>query len=68
MRIKRYLYHVGIALSMLINVIFGGLIGQTLSARQHDLRRSNKMNLSRFIDLFCGDGHCRLCWAYWKVR
>lgn len=65
---KEYLYKVFLAVSMLINVIFGGSVGQTLSARQHDLRRNNKLNISRVIDLFCGDGHCSQCWSYWKVR
>ena len=32
-----YIYKVMIALFMLVNVVFGGQIGQTLSARQHGL-------------------------------
>lgn len=63
-----YLYKVMIAVSMLVNVIFGGAVGQTLSARQYDLKRNNKFNISSVIDLLCGYGHCSNCWSYWKVR
>ena len=65
---KDYMYKVMLAASMLINVTFGGAVGQTLSARQHDLSRNKKWNMARAIDLFCGEGHCSQCWAYWKVR
>ena len=63
-----YLYRVMIALSMLINVAFGGHIGQTLSARQHGLKRVGKWNIACIIDLFCGKNHCSECWSYWKLR
>lgn len=65
---KNYLYKVLIALSMLINVILGGVIGQTLSARQHQRRRDKQWHIAWLIDLFCGKGHCILCWASWMVR
>jgi hypothetical protein len=63
-----YLYRVGIALSMLLNVLLGGTVGQTFSARQHEAKRRGKRNLSLFVDAFCGEGHCMRCWAYWMVR
>ena len=63
-----YLYKVMIAVSMLVNVVFGGQIGQTLSARQHGLKRRGKANISCVIDLFCGREHCSRCWSYWKLR
>jgi len=65
---KSYFFRVGIALSMLFNVLSGGAIGQTFSARQHEAKRAGKRNLSLFIDAFCGEDHCMRCWAYWKVR
>jgi hypothetical protein len=64
----KYIYRVGIALSMLFNVILGGEIGQTFSARQHEAKRNNKLNISRAIDAVCGEAHCMRCWAFWKVR
>jgi hypothetical protein len=63
-----YLYRVGIALSMFVNVLLGGPIGQTISARQYDLKRDGKFNFSKQIDILCGEDHCMSCWAYWKVR
>jgi hypothetical protein len=65
---KQYFFRVGIALSMLFNVMLGGSIGQTFSARQHEAKRNGKRNLSPFVDAFCGEGHCMRCWAFWKVR
>jgi len=65
---KQYLFRVGIALSMFFNVLLGGEIGQTFSARQHEAKRNNKLNLSRFVNAFCGKDHCAICWSFWKVR
>ena len=63
-----YSYRLGIALSMLINVILGGNIGQTFSARQHEAKRKRKRNLSAVIDFFLGTNHCSMSWSYWQVR
>jgi len=63
-----YLFRVVIALSMLINVILGGSVGQTLSARSHARRREGKVNIAWLIDMFAGKNHCMECWAYWTVR
>lgn len=65
---KAYFYKVFIAISMLVNVISGGEVGQTLSARHHQLHREGNFNISWLIDFFCGKKHCSLCWSYWKVR
>lgn len=65
---RSYLYRVLIAASMLLNVTLGGPIGQTFSARQHDLKRKGCLNVSRQVDLLLGEGHCGECWSYWKVR
>lgn len=65
---KDYLYRVMVAASMLMNVTLGGELGQTLSARQHELKRNNKWNIAHVIDMFCGKNHCSNCWSYWKVR
>jgi hypothetical protein len=65
---KSYFYRVGIALSMLFNVLLGGEVGQTFSARQHEAKRNNKLNLSRLVDALCGKNHCAVCWSFWKVR
>ena len=65
---KTYFYNVLIAISILINVVLGGDVGQTFSARQHQLRRDRKLNIAWLIDFFCGKNHCSICWSYWKVR
>jgi len=65
---KQYLFKVGIASSMLFNVLLGGEIGQTFSARQHESKRQGKLNLSKVIDVIFGANHCMRCWADWKVR
>lgn len=63
-----YLKRVLIALSVLINVILGGRLNQTFSARNWERERNNKRSLSYLIDYILGDGHCMRAWAYWKVR
>lgn len=65
---RQYSYRVMIAVSMLLNVLTGGELGQTLSARQHQRKRDGKWNLSGLIDAACGKAHCNHCWSYWKVR
>jgi hypothetical protein len=63
-----YVYRVTIALSMLFNVILGGPLGQTLSARQYDLYRRGKPNMSKAVDMVLGKGHCLECWVWWRLR
>lgn len=65
---RNYLYRVMIAVSMLLNVIMGGSIGQTLSARHWDRKRNGKWHLVWAIDGVLGEYHCAQCWAYWRVR
>lgn len=65
---RNYFYRVMIAVSMLLNVIMGGSIGQTLSARHWERKRNGKWHLVRIIDKFLGRDHCMHCWAYWMVR
>lgn len=45
-----YLYRVGITLSILLNVIAGGKLHQTFSARNYEWKRQGKFNLVWFID------------------
>ena len=63
-----YLVRILIAMSVLTNVILGGRLNQTFSARNWDWKRNNKPNLVRLLDALLGDGHCSRAWAYWKVR
>lgn len=65
---RNYLHRIMVAASMLINVITGGSIGQTLSARHWDRKRKGKWHLVWLIDGVIGKDHCAQCWAYWKVR
>lgn len=65
---KSYLFRVGIALSILINVILWGKSNQTFSARNYQRKKDNKPNLVWFIDLVLQKGHCQMCWVNWTVR
>ena len=66
---KDYLNRVCIQTSILINVLFGGKLNQTVSATQHQRKRDGKANLSYVIDLlFWWDmEHCMEAWVKWKV-
>lgn len=66
---KDYLNRVCIQTSILINVLFGGKLNQTVSATQHQRKRDGKANLSYIIDLlFWWDmEHCMEAWVKWKV-
>ena len=62
---KKYLYKVGISLSVLINVILMGELHQTFSARNHQRKRDKKRNLCFVIDKVLGHDHCLMCWSRW---
>lgn len=62
-----YLFRVGIAVSILINVILGGRSNQTFSARNYQRKIDHKTNIVYLIDMILGKDHCMMCWARWKV-
>jgi hypothetical protein len=66
----KYLERIGIALSVLLNVLLGGYINQTFSARNYGWKREGKPNLVWLIDtIFWFDSnHCLDAWTYWIVR
>ena len=63
-----YIKRVAIALSVLTNVILGGNLNQTFSARNCEWKRNGKPNIVWFIDGVFGTDHCNTCWSYWKTR
>lgn len=63
-----YLKRIGIALSVLLNVILLGESNQTFSARNHGWKREGKPNATFMIDKLLGKQHCLLSWAYWAAR
>lgn len=65
---KTYLYNVGIALSILLNVTLGGKPHQTFSARNYQRRREGLLNIASGIDKILGDGHCLECWVNHIIR
>lgn len=69
-RIGKYIQRVGIALSVLLNVILGGYSNQTFSARNYGWKREGLPNLVWLIDiLFWFDpDHCMNAWLYWYQR
>ena len=64
----QYLTRVGVALSVLLNVVTGGASNQTFSARNWDWKRRGLPHAVDVIDLILGQGHCMQCWVYWKLR
>ena len=66
---KKYLNRVCIQLSVLINVLFGGKLNQTVSATQHERRRNRKWHLCWLIDavFFWEIEHCMEAWVKWKI-
>ena len=68
MKMVRYLSRVGVALSILINVVTGGQLNQTFSARNWGRKKRKQLHLVWFIDFFLGKGHCLECWVWWKCR
>ena len=64
----KYLHRVGIALSILINVILGGASNQTFSARNWQWKKDKRFNLVCAIDLVLGEDHCVGCWVNWQIR
>ena len=63
-----YLKRILIAISVLMNVILGGKLNQTFSARNWEWKRNGKPNISWLIDKVLGKDHCSRCWSYWKTR
>jgi hypothetical protein len=68
-----YLKRIGIALSVLFNVITFGHSNQTFSARNYGWKREGKFNFVPIIDfvaryVFREQLHCQLSWVYWRVR
>lgn len=63
-----YFYRVGIALSVLLNVMLGGYSNQTFSARNWAWKREGRWNMVWLIDKISCQGHCRMSWIYWVVR
>jgi len=63
-----YLKKIMIATSVLMNVMLGGKLNQTFSARNWEWKRNGKPNISWLIDKILGKDHCSRCWSYWKTR
>lgn len=66
-RTLRYLERVGIALSVLINVILGGRSNQTFSARNYAWKKQKRFHIVWLIDffIFWDKEHCLHSWLYW---
>ena len=61
-----YLHRVGIALSILFNVVAGGYPHQTFSARNYQWQRDHKPNLVFLINFLMHDpNHCLEDWVNW---
>lgn len=68
-----YINRIGIALSVLFNVLLFGASNQTFSARNYGWKRDGKFNLVPVIDfvalyIFRDPMHCQMSWVYWRVR
>lgn len=70
---KSYLKRVGIAISVLFNVLLGGYSNQSFSARNYEWKKQGKRNLVWLIDyiakiVFKDYNHCLSAWVYWHIR
>jgi hypothetical protein len=67
--VAKYFQRVGIALSILLNVILGGASNQTFSARNYRWQQENKPNIVWLIDaiFFWDKYHCLHSWLYYKT-
>jgi hypothetical protein len=67
--VLKYFERIGIAISILINVILGGPSNQTFSARNHKWQQDGKWNLVWLIDflVFWDKYHCFHSWIYYKT-
>jgi len=66
--ICQYLKRVGIALSVLLNVLLGGCSNQTFSARNYHWNRNKRPNIHKAIDYVLGQDHCFMSWVFWETR
>lgn len=64
----RYLVRVGVSFSSLFNVLLGGPVHQTFSARNYGWKREGKPNAVCIIDLVFGSEHCVISWTHWYLR
>lgn len=66
---KKYLNRVLIQLSILLNVMLGGKLNQTISATQWQRKRDGKWHLVWLIDyVFYKDiEHCMEAWIKWQI-
>lgn len=69
-RLFKYFERIGIALSVLLNVILGGRSNQTFSARNYGWKKAGYPNLVWLIDFvfFFEANHCLTSWSYWYIR
>ena len=69
-RVISYFYRIGIALSVLLNVLLGGPSNQTFSARNWQWKREGKPNIVFLLDavFFLENQHCMTSWVYWRLR
>lgn len=65
----RYFVRVGVAISVLMNVILGGKSNQTFSARNWEWKMSKRPNLVWLIDtvFWNEENHCKESWVYWNM-
>ncbi len=69
-KIGKYFQRLGIAISVLFNVILGGYSNQSFSARNYAWKREGKPNLVWLIDIifWFDQDHCMNSWLYWYTR
>jgi len=64
----KYTRRVALGLTLLLNVILGGELYQSVCALHYDRMIKEKFNLVLFFDLLLGSGHCQSSWASWQER
>jgi hypothetical protein len=65
---RKYIKRVSIAFSIFLNVLLGGRINQTFSARNWQRKRDKKINLVYIINtIFRNNDHCWESWVKWTI-
>ena len=65
---RSYTQRVALGFTLLLNVILGGELYQSVCALHYDRECKGKMNLVWLFDLLLGQDHCLKSWTSWQDR
>jgi len=65
---RKYFLRLLIQVSCLLNVILGGKLNQSFSARNYGWQINSRRNVVRTIDFVFGRTHCQKAWEKWVLN